>query len=154
MPSQAFCLFPCENNHMFTRSSPAWGASSPSIAWAALHHGSRLTIRNPCGCLEDVGLGDSIALNGATATSLDPANHRFTIDISAESLDKTCGLAETGIITWKKACAPMTGSAATSCPAMSTGLATSHFSGGRELRIRAPVAGRTWPTKAPSPSMA
>jgi riboflavin synthase len=59
-------------------------------------HGKRLSIAVPDGYLADVGLGDSIALNGAcmTVTSLDAARHLFTIDISAESLDKTAGLAE------------------------------------------------------------
>jgi riboflavin synthase len=68
-------------------------------------HGKRLTIETPAGYLDDVGLGDSIALNGAcmTATSLDPAHHQFTVDISAESLAKTCGLAEPGIINLEKA---------------------------------------------------
>ncbi|RZL54372.1 MAG: riboflavin synthase [Variovorax sp.] len=58
-------------------------------------HGKRLSIAVPDGYLDDVGLGDSIALNGAcmTVTSLDPALQQFTIDISAESLDKTAGLA-------------------------------------------------------------
>ncbi len=61
-------------------------------------HGKRLGIAVPEGYLDDVGLGDSIALNGAcmTVTSLDPAQNLFTIDISAESLDKTAGLAEPG----------------------------------------------------------
>ena len=61
-------------------------------------HGKRLSIAVPPGYLDDVGLGDSIALNGAcmTVTSLDPAQQQFTIDISAESLDKTAGLAEEG----------------------------------------------------------
>lgn len=61
-------------------------------------HGKRLGIAAPAGYLDDVGLGDSIALNGAcmTVTSLDPAQNLFTIDISAESLDKTAGLAEPG----------------------------------------------------------
>ena len=56
--------------------------------------GKRLTIETPAGYLADVGLGDSISLNGAcmTATTLDTAQHRFTVDISAESLDKTSGL--------------------------------------------------------------
>ncbi|ABM38215.1 riboflavin synthase [Polaromonas naphthalenivorans] len=69
------------------------------------HHGKRLTVETPAGYLDDVELGDSIALNGAcmTATSLDPANNRFTIDISAESLDKTCGLDQPGIINLEKA---------------------------------------------------
>ena len=57
-------------------------------------HGKRLTIEAPAGYLDDVGLGDSIALNGAcmTVTTLDPAQRQFSIDISAESLDKTAGL--------------------------------------------------------------
>ncbi|VTU28978.1 Riboflavin synthase [Variovorax sp. PBL-H6] len=61
-------------------------------------HGKRLGIAAPAGYLDDVGLGDSISLNGAcmTVTSLDPAQQLFTIDISTESLDKTAGLAETG----------------------------------------------------------
>ena len=68
-------------------------------------HGKRLTIETPAGYLDDVGLGDSIALNGAcmTATALDPGGHRFFVDISAESLAKTCGLAELGIINLEKA---------------------------------------------------
>ena len=67
--------------------------------------GKRLTIEAPAGYLADVGLGDSIALNGAcmTATTLDPAQHRFTIDISAESLDKTSGLDAPGPVNLEKA---------------------------------------------------
>ena len=61
-------------------------------------HGKRLHIAAPAAYLDDVGLGDSIALNGAcmTVTTLEPARQEFTIDISAESLAKTAGLAETG----------------------------------------------------------
>ena len=68
-------------------------------------HGKRLTIETPVGYLNDVGLGDSIALNGAcmTAVSIDAATNQFAIDISAESLDKTSGLAETGAINLEKA---------------------------------------------------
>ena len=68
-------------------------------------HGKRLTIEAPAGYLDDVGLGDSIALNGAcmTATALDLPNNRFSIDISAESLAKTSGLTETGVINLEKA---------------------------------------------------
>jgi riboflavin synthase len=57
-------------------------------------HGKRLTIAAPAQYLDDVGLGDSIALNGAcmTVTTLDAPAGQFTIDISAESLDKTAGL--------------------------------------------------------------
>jgi len=68
-------------------------------------HGKRLTIETPAGYLDDVGLGDSIALNGAcmTATHLDPAQSRFTVEVSAESLDKTAGLTDTGTINLEKA---------------------------------------------------
>ena len=65
---------------------------------SSTQHGKRLTISAPDGYLSDVGLGDSIALNGAcmTVTSLDQAQNQFTIDISAESLARTAGLAEAG----------------------------------------------------------
>jgi riboflavin synthase len=38
-----------------------------------------------------------------TVTSLEPAQRRFTIDISAESLDKTAGLADPGPVNLEKA---------------------------------------------------
>jgi riboflavin synthase len=68
-------------------------------------HGKRLAIETPSGYLDDVQLGDSIALNGAcmTVTSLDAVSHRFEIDISAESLAKTAGLREAGPINLEKA---------------------------------------------------
>ncbi len=68
-------------------------------------HGQRLTLQAPAGYLDDVELGDSIALNGAcmTVTSFDAAAGRFTIDISAESLSKTAGLAEPGPVNLEKA---------------------------------------------------
>lgn len=68
-------------------------------------HGKRLTIETPAGYLDDVGLGDSIALNGAcmTVTSLQLTERQFTVDISAESLDKTSGLDRTGTINLEKA---------------------------------------------------
>jgi riboflavin synthase len=68
-------------------------------------YGKRLTLETPAGYLDDVGLGDSIALNGAcmTATTLDAGQNQFTIDISAESLDKTTGLDQLGPINLEKA---------------------------------------------------
>ena len=72
---------------------------------SSLQHGKRLTIEVPAGYLDDVALGDSIALNGAcmTVTTLVPAQQQFSIDISAESLDKTTGLTEPGPINLEKA---------------------------------------------------
>jgi riboflavin synthase len=66
----------------------------------SLLHGKRLTIEAPAGYLDDVGLGDSIALNGAcmTVTTFNPESRQFTIDISAESLDKTSGLDSEGTV--------------------------------------------------------
>jgi riboflavin synthase len=68
-------------------------------------HGKRLTVQAPAGYLGDVAPGDSIALNGAcmTVTTLAPAKNEFTIDISAESLDKTAGLAQAGAVNLEKA---------------------------------------------------
>jgi riboflavin synthase len=68
-------------------------------------HGKRLTISCPALYLQDVALGDSIALNGAcmTVTTLDTAAAQFTVDISAESLAKTAALDREGPINLEKA---------------------------------------------------
>jgi riboflavin synthase len=72
---------------------------------SSLAFGKRLSIEVPAGYLDDVGLGDSIALNGAcmTVTSLDPATLQFTVDVSAESLARTDGLDATGSVNLEKA---------------------------------------------------
>ena len=51
----------------------------------SLDHCKRLEISTPAHYLDDVTLGDSIALNGAcmTVTSFNAADNLFTIDISA-----------------------------------------------------------------------
>lgn len=69
------------------------------------HHGKSLTIECPPHYLNDVGLGDSIGINGAcmTVTTLDVASRQFTVDVSAESLVKTAGLAQTGPVNLEKA---------------------------------------------------
>jgi len=66
----------------------------------SLDHGKRLEISTPAHYLDDVGLGDSIALNGAcmTVTSFNATQNIFTIDISAESLAKTAGLDHIGTV--------------------------------------------------------
>jgi riboflavin synthase len=72
---------------------------------SSLTHGKRLTIACPQAYLADVGLGDSIALNGAcmTVTTMDAGLCQFTVDISAESLTKTAGLDAPGPINLEKA---------------------------------------------------
>lgn len=67
--------------------------------------GKRLHIQTPPHYLSDVVLGDSIALNGACMTVIS-INHdvaQFSVDISAESLSKTAGLTQIGIINLEKA---------------------------------------------------
>ena len=72
---------------------------------SSLSHGKRLAIDCPPLYLDDVGLGDSIAINGAcmTVTALDLASRQFTVDVSAESLDKTAGLSRPGPVNLEKA---------------------------------------------------
>jgi riboflavin synthase len=68
-------------------------------------HGLRLAIHAPPHYLDDVAIGDSIALNGAcmTVTGRDAAASRFAIDISAESLACTAGLDRPGPVNLEKA---------------------------------------------------
>ncbi len=68
-------------------------------------HGKRLTIECPGRYLDDVNPGDSIALNGAcmTVTTLNAESGQFSVDISAESLARTTGLAQMGAINLEKA---------------------------------------------------
>ncbi len=68
-------------------------------------HGLRLHILAPAGYLGDVGIGDSIALNGAcmTATTVDASSSMFTVDISAESLARTAALDAAGTVNLEKA---------------------------------------------------
>lgn len=74
---------------------------------ASAAHGKRLHVQCPAGYLDDVGLGDSIAINGAcmTVTSLQAGGDapQFTVDVSAESLDKTAGLDSPGAVNLEKA---------------------------------------------------
>jgi riboflavin synthase len=68
-------------------------------------YGKRLVIDTPAGYLDDVALGDSIAINGAcmTVTTLDVPKLQFGVDISAESLLKTAGLTTLGAVNLEKA---------------------------------------------------
>lgn len=72
---------------------------------ASVEHGKQLKLQTPPGYLDDVALGDSIALNGAcmTATQIDAGQGRFCIDISAESLARTSGLDQPGPVNLEKA---------------------------------------------------
>ncbi|HEV7578346.1 MAG TPA: riboflavin synthase [Caldimonas sp.] len=67
--------------------------------------GNALTIEAPAGWLGTTAIGDSIALAGAcmTVISIDAPHHRFQVEVSAESLAATHGLAATGEVNLEKA---------------------------------------------------
>ena len=108
-------------------------------------HGKRLTIETPAAYLDDVQLGDSIALNGAcmTVTTFDPAARRFTIDISAESLDKTAGLATEGPVNLEKALRPS--------DRLGGHLVSGHVDGVGTVTHFAPV-GESWELRVEAPT--
>lgn len=69
-----------------------------------LGNGVRLTIVCPKEFnLADVAIGDSIAVNGACMTVIQKTEDSFSIDVSAESLSKTCGLNTFGSVNLEKA---------------------------------------------------
>ena len=70
-----------------------------------LEKGVRLTIEAGSLGLADVGIGDSIAMNGACMTATSIAGDRFTVDVSRESLDVTVGLGTPGKVNLEKAMA-------------------------------------------------
>ena len=69
-----------------------------------LGSGVRLTIVTPEQFhLDQVHVGDSIAVNGACMTVVNIEGNSFQIDVSAESLSKTCGLDTFGEVNLEKA---------------------------------------------------
>jgi len=65
--------------------------------------GLQLIVEVPEGYLEDVALGDSIAIQGACMTATEFKGNTFTLDISRESLNKTVGLDKVGPVNLEKA---------------------------------------------------
>jgi riboflavin synthase len=65
--------------------------------------GLQLVIEVPAGYLDDVVLGDSIAIQGACMTATELTGNTFTLDISRESLNKTIGLDKIGPVNLEKA---------------------------------------------------
>lgn len=65
--------------------------------------GVRLTIDSGALALDDVALGDSIALNGACMTVVEKTVQGFTVDVSRESLNLTAGLDAPGEVNLEKA---------------------------------------------------
>ena len=65
--------------------------------------GLHLVVEVPAGYLDDVTLGDSIAIQGACMTATQFKGNTFTLDISRESLNKTVGLDKVGPVNLEKA---------------------------------------------------
>lgn len=65
--------------------------------------GMYLVVEVPPGYLDDVVLGDSIAIQGACMTATELTSNTFALDISRESLNKTMGLDKVGPVNLEKA---------------------------------------------------
>jgi riboflavin synthase len=65
--------------------------------------GVRLQIEAGALSLDDVALGDSIAINGACMTVVEKAGNAFAVDVSRESLNRTAGLDQPGEVNLEKA---------------------------------------------------
>ncbi|WP_062307898.1 riboflavin synthase [Polynucleobacter sinensis] len=65
--------------------------------------GLHLVVQVPAAYLDDVALGDSIAIQGACMTATELTDSTFALDISRESLNKTVGLDKVGPVNLEKA---------------------------------------------------
>lgn len=65
--------------------------------------GLHLVVEVPESYLDDVALGDSIAIQGACMTATQLTGDSFALDISRESLNKTVGLDKVGPVNLEKA---------------------------------------------------
>lgn len=65
--------------------------------------GVRLSVEAGGLSLQDVALGDSIAINGACMTVVAKSEHRFEVEVSRESLNHTVGLDAVGEVNLEKA---------------------------------------------------
>ena len=68
-----------------------------------LGDGLQLEIEVPANYLDDIALGDSIAIQGACMTATKIEGNTFSLDISRESLNKTVGLDTVGPVNLEKA---------------------------------------------------
>lgn len=97
--------------------------------------GVRLTVDAGALPLQDVALGDSIALNGACMTVVKKIPEGFVVDVSRESLNHTVGLDAVGEVNLEKAL--------TLADRLGGHLVTGHVDGLGIVRKFAPV-GESW----------
>ena len=88
---------------MFTGIVAALGRITKLTPLGGADAGLRLTIAAADLGLDDVALGDSIAIQGACMTVVEKGVDSFAIDISRESLSKTVGLDAPGEVNLEKA---------------------------------------------------
>ena len=98
---------------------------------ASADAGLRLTVDAGTLKLDDVALGDSIALNGACMTVVEKSGSTFAIDVSRESLNRTAGLDKPGEVNLEKAL--------TLADRLGGHLVAGHVDGLGTVRILAPV---------------
>ena len=89
-----------EGNRMFTGIVAAVGRIERV---EPLGDGVRLTVDAGALEMEDVGIGDSIAIQGACMTVVASDGKRFVVEVSRESLSKTAGLGQPGEVNLEKA---------------------------------------------------
>ena len=85
--------------------------------------------------LDDVALGDSIAINGACMTVVEKTADAFTVDVSRESLNRTAGLDAPGEVNLEKAL--------TLAERLGGHLVSGHVDGLGEVHVFEPV-GESW----------
>ncbi len=88
---------------MFTGIIAAIGHIEKVEALGSDDAGARLQIAARSLGLDNVALGDSIAINGACMTVAEKSADRFVVDVSRESLNRTVGLGAVGEVNLEKA---------------------------------------------------
>ena len=92
---------------MFTGIVAAVGRITRVTPLGGAEAGARLTIEAGALGLDDVALGDSIAIEGACMTVIAKTAGTFDVEVSRESLRLTAGLGEPGEVNLEKALRPM-----------------------------------------------
>ena len=120
---------------MFTGIVAAVGRITEVRALGGADAGVRLVIDAGALGLDDVALGDSIAIQGACMTVVAHAGNTFEVEVSRESLSKTAGLGEAGEVNLEKALSLST--------KLGGHLVAGHVDGLGEVRAFSP-AGESW----------
>ena len=92
---------------MFTGIVAAVGRIATVASLGGSDAGMRLTIDAGSLGLDDVAIGDSIAIQGACMTVIAINKNHCEVEVSRESLNKTAGLAAAGDVNLEKALRPM-----------------------------------------------